>query len=126
MISSKGPLKHLRESLVAVVDMAVLDQRDGPLLHLLDDGAIGLVRSLQREDALPRGRRDDQGVHVALADRPQRLLRFGKLRVQFTDFLLQFSLPLVQGLPYMTPFRQAFKASCAGPDGPAVPGSQAA
>ena len=74
------PADQPGEALVAVEHGAVGTQRDGALLHLFDQDAVGAVGILERVDELARSGADDDGIDVAVPDRVQRLLGFLEAR----------------------------------------------
>ena len=55
---------------------------DGALLHLLDQRAVGRVGAAERVDAFAGRVGDEQRIHLAVADGPQRLLGLGQARAQ--------------------------------------------
>ena len=75
--------QHSGEPAIRVVDPPILAERHGTFLHLLDEEAIGPVRRLERVDPVRTGKvTDDQGIHLAAADRLQRLPGFGQLGLE--------------------------------------------
>ena len=66
---SSGARDHGGKAAVGEQDGAVLAQRDGALLHALDQDAVRLVGALQGVDARAVGTLDDHGVDRARADR---------------------------------------------------------
>ena len=61
-------LEHLGEAMVAVMNDALGSERGRTFAHLFDQGPIGVLAALEREQALALGRGDDQGIHLAFAD----------------------------------------------------------
>ena len=84
-------VQQLSDLLVAVEDDAVIAQRDGPLLHLLDHHPIRRIRPGKRVDLRAAGTFDHHRIHVPATNRLQGLPRFAKLLPQFLDF--RFELP---------------------------------
>ena len=78
----QGPLEHVGESPVAVVDDAVAGERDRAFFHLLDQRAIGMLGPFEGEDALAFAGVDDQGIDRAGLDRVQRLLGLRKFSTE--------------------------------------------
>jgi hypothetical protein len=64
---------------VAVQDVAAACQSQGAFLHFLDEKAVGLVRRFQGVNPrLVVGTRDDNGIHISIADRIEGLLRLAQ------------------------------------------------
>ncbi len=71
-----------REACVGVQDVAASRQDHGAFLHLFDEVAVRLLGAVQRVDLIAAGALDDQGVDLALPNRPQHLFGFGEARAQ--------------------------------------------
>ena len=79
------PCDHTGESGVAVKDHARRGQRDGALVHSLDDYAIRMLRAFQCENLLTGRSGHDQRIDVPRADRVEGFLRLVKALSQFFD-----------------------------------------
>ena len=70
--------QQLRQPPVGVQDEPARRERRRPVAHVLDEHPVRPVGGRQREDAPPGAAvGDDEGVDLARADRPQRVLRLG-------------------------------------------------
>ena len=76
-------LEEVGEVAVAVEDGSVGTNRQGPLLHLLDQEAVGPLGGLQGIDALALGAVDHHRIDRSPADGLECLLGLGKLEAQF-------------------------------------------
>ena len=78
---------QLGEATIAVEDVARGCQREGALLHLLDEHPVGLFGALEREQLSAVRALDHERVDFALANRAQRLLSFLELTLQLRRLL---------------------------------------
>ena len=79
-------LEHFGEALVEVVDDAFGRDRGRPFAHLFDQGPIGMLAALERENAFSVGRFDHQRVDGPLLDGAERFLRLLELGSQRLAF----------------------------------------
>ena len=87
----QGMGQDLGEPAIAVEDGALPGDGRGSLVHLLDQHPVGGVRALQRVDPRSVGTLDDQRVHLAGGERPQRLLGLLETESQLLELQLDGS-----------------------------------
>ena len=81
-----GPQTHHQgKALIAVQHRSIRTDRDRTVLHLLYQGAIGPVCSLQRVNLLTRAALDHQRIHFSVADGSQRVFGFAQALAKVGD-----------------------------------------
>ena len=77
-----GQAEYAGESRVAIRDQPVLGEGSDALAHLVHEDAVVVIGAGEREDPIAARSADDDGVHLAAADRLQRLFRFEEALAQ--------------------------------------------